>query len=163
MRLVAPELDATAEAALLDALEERETRGLVAAPGAPALLASIPSGRWGIVTSGSRAIATLRLGVAGIEPPAVFVTGDEVQRGKPDPECYLLGARRIGVAPRDCVVIEDSPPGVAAGKAAGMRVIAVLTTHAAEAVRAADRRVASLADVTIRPTAGGLTLELSPG
>lgn len=161
LRLVAPHLDSAREAAVLDALEERETSGLTAAPGAAAFLAALPTGTWGIVTSGSRPIASLRLRVAGLPVPPVFVTGDEVKRGKPDPECYLTGARRLGLEAADCVVFEDSPPGVAAGKAAGMRVIALLTTHPAGAVAAADHRVPSLEAVRARAGARGLELTLS--
>ncbi len=62
--------------------------------------------------------------------PATLVCADEITRGKPDPEPYLLGAERLGVAPADCVVLEDAPAGIAAGKAAGMTVIALRTTHA---------------------------------
>jgi len=92
----------------------------------------------------------------------VFVTAGDVERGKPDPEGYLLAASRLGVAPADCVVVEDSPPGVAAGRAAGMRVIAVLTTYPAAALTGADARLGALADLRVRPAAvpsKGLTLD----
>src|SRR5438309_5137397 len=129
LRLVAPQLDAAAEAAVLDAMEEVETRGLRAAPGAAALLRQLSEAQGAIVTSGSSAVATLRLRSAGLPIPGVFVTAGDVARGKPGPGPYLLGASRLGVAPADCVVVEDSPPGVGAGKAAGVRVIAVLTAY----------------------------------
>ena len=86
----------------------------------------------------------------------MFVTAGDVERGKPDPEGYLLAARRLGVAPADCVVVEDSPPGVAAGKAAGMRVVALLTTYPAVALTGADARLGALADLRVRPAAPGL-------
>ncbi len=145
IRLVRPDLDAAAEARALDAMEEVETRGLDPVPAAAALIARLTDTQWAVVTSGSRAVATLRLRTAGVTVPPVFVTSDDVRRGKPEPEGYLLAARRLGAEPADCLVIEDSPPGVAAGKAAGMRVIAVLTTHAAEALVEADARLDSLA------------------
>ncbi len=162
LRLVAPQLDAAAEAAVLDAMEEVETRGLRAAPGAAALLRQLSEAQRAIVTSGSRPVATLRLRTAGLPIPGVFVTAGDVQRGKPDPEGYLLAARRLGVAPADCVVVEDSPPGVGAGKAAGMRVIAVLTTYPAVALSSADVRLGALADLRVRPAAAAsrdLTLD----
>jgi len=147
LREVAPDLDIAAETAALDAMEEVATEGLVPIPGALDLLNSLPAGSWAIVTSGSRAVATLRLRTAGLPMPEVMVTGDEVRFGKPHPEPYLTGAERTGVSPRDCVVVEDAPAGVLAGKAAGMRVIAVTTTHSRDVLLAADRIVASLAEV----------------
>ena len=162
LRLVAPLLDAVAEAAVLDAMEEVETRGLRAAPGAAGMLRQLSEAQRAIVTSGSRVVATLRLRTAGLPIPGVFVTAGDVARGKPDPEPYLLGASRLGVAPADCVVVEDSPPGVGAGKAAGMRVIAVLTTYPAAALSGADARLGALADLRVRsaaPASTGLTLD----
>jgi sugar-phosphatase len=160
VRLVAPELDAKAEAAVLDAMEAVETRGLAPFPGAAELARTLPPERWGIVTSGSRPVATLRLGTAGLAAPRVFITADDVRRGKPDPEGYLAAARRLDVPPADCVVIEDSPTGVAAGRAAGMRVVAVPTTYRAEALAEADVRLASLAALRVRSD-GAQALELS--
>src|SRR5947208_2322614 len=141
LRLVAPQLDASVEAAVLDAMEEVETRGLRATPGAAALLRQLSEAQRAIVTSGSRAVATLRLRTAGLPIPDVFVTAGDVKQGKPYPEGYLMAAGRLGVAPSDCVVVEDSPPGVAAGKAAGMRVIALLTTYPTAALTGADVRL----------------------
>jgi len=144
LRAVAPELDVAAETAALDAMEETATAGLTAFPGAAPLLASLGPSGWAIVTSGSRTVATLRLRTAGLPIPGVMVTGDEVRRGKPDPEPYLVGARRTGVAPERCVVVEDSPAGVASGKSAGMRVVAVTTTHRADELALADMVVSGL-------------------
>jgi len=164
VRLVAPHLDAATEARALDRLEEREARGLAAAPGARALLERLGEGEWAVVTSGSRAVATLRLGTSGLPVPRVCVTADDVRRGKPEPEGYLAAARRLGVDPPDCVVVEDSPTGLGAGKAAGMRVVAVLMTHPADALAAADVRLASLAALRLRRDAGrgGLVVSAEP-
>jgi sugar-phosphatase len=88
------------------------------------------------VTSGSNAIAEPRLAVLPVRPPVV-VTADDVRHGKPDPEPYLLAARRLGITdPSRCVVLEDAPAGLAAASAAGMRSIAVVTTHRREDLEA---------------------------
>lgn len=147
LRQVAPHLDISAETAALDAMEEVATDGIAPIPGALELLGALKSGSWAIVTSGSRAVATLRLRAAGLPIPDVMVTGDEVRFGKPHPEPYLKGAERTGASPRECIVVEDAPAGVLAGKAAGMEVIAVTTTHPRDALVAADRVMESLPEV----------------
>jgi mannitol-1-/sugar-/sorbitol-6-phosphatase len=150
LRLVAPDLDAAAAVGALDAMEAVETQGLSVAPGATTLVSRLPPSSWAIVTSGSHAVATLRLRTAGLPVPRVLITSEEVRRGKPDPEGYLTAATRLAVAPADCVVVEDSPAGVAAGKGAGMRVIAVLTTHSAPSLTEADEHIGALSDLHIR-------------
>ena len=160
IRLVAPELDAKAESRVLDAMEAVETRGLVPFPGAGELLAALPPGTWAVVTSGSPPVAALRLRTAGIPAPPVFLTSRDVGRGKPDPEGYLAAAAALGVEPAACVVVEDSPTGVAAGRAAGMRVVAVITTHPAEALAGADLVIPALAGLRVRAVGEG-TLELA--
>ena len=140
---VAPSLDATSEAAILDAGEEVDVDGLVLVPGALELLAGL-DGAWAIVTSGHRTLATRRLEAVGLPVPRVLVTGDEVAHGKPHPEGFARAAERLGVAPADCVVVEDAPAGVSAGRAAGALVVAVTTTHTAEALRDADLVLADL-------------------
>lgn len=75
------------------------------------------------------------------------VTASDIQRGKPQPDIFLRAAELLGVAPADCWVIEDSKPGVAAGLAAGMRVIAITNTHPAPELRSATRVVASYAEI----------------
>jgi sugar-phosphatase len=154
--LVAPELDARAEAAVLDRMEEECTEGLVAVPGALELVRSIPIGQWGVVTSGHRPVATLRLTSLGIPVPPVLVTGDQVSRGKPDPEPYLAGLQRMSVRPSDCLVFEDAPPGIASAKAAGIRVIALRTTHDASVLNDADAVVDDLTRVSVAVAPGGL-------
>ena len=158
LRMVAPELNVAAETAVLDAMEEVETEGLAATPGARALLAQLPGDRWAIVTSGSRPVATLRLRTAGLPLPAVLVTGEEVRRGKPDPEPYLIAAARMRLSPADCVVIEDSPAGVESGRAAGMTVVAVGTTHPFDRLAVAHARVAGLDALQVDVVPGGLRI-----
>ena len=108
--------------------EIEDLAGIVTLPGARELLNAIPSGRWTIVTSCTRALAEVRLGAAGLPIPERLLTSDDVKNGKPDPEPYLLGASLLGVSAADCVVVEDVPAGIRAGKAAGARVIACRTT-----------------------------------
>ncbi|WP_432484687.1 HAD-IA family hydrolase [Kineococcus esterisolvens] len=116
-------------AARITELEVADVDGVVQLPGVPQLLAAVPAGRWAVVTSCSRPLADARRHAAGLPEPAVLVTYDDVTRGKPDPECFVLGARRLGVDPADCLVVEDAPAGLAAARAAGCATLAVRTTH----------------------------------
>ena len=153
MQLVAPHLDIEAETARMDAGEEMDTDGLVKIDGAAELVRSLPQGSWAVATSGTQAMARTRPGYAGVPLPAAFITIEDVERGKPDPEPYLLAAERLGVAPEQCVVIEDAPAGIKAAHAAGMRVIAVATTHAAEELEEADVVAARLLDIGVSSSA----------
>jgi sugar-phosphatase len=128
LRLVAPHLDAPAELAVLVRAEEECQEGLSAVPGAAALLGRLPAGAWAVVTSAWRRLAEMRLRAAGLPVPPVLVTAEDVLRSKPDPEGYLAAAGRLGIAPADCVVVEDAPAGIAAGRAAGMTVVGITTT-----------------------------------
>jgi HAD superfamily hydrolase (TIGR01509 family) len=142
--LVAPHLDAAAEAARIEQ-EEIELAGeLHALPGARELVESIPRDRFAIVTSGSRAIALARLCATGLPVPDVIVTADQVERGKPDPEGYLRAAELLGVDPAHALVLEDAPAGVEAARAAGMSVVAVLTTSDEASLQSAHSRVPDL-------------------
>ncbi len=115
-----------------------DTAHLVQAlPGAADLLASLPDGAWGCVTSGRREILVARLRGAGLPVPEVVVTSEDVERGKPDPLPYLRGAQLIGVDPADAVALEDTPEGVRSARAAGLRVVGVLGTHPAAELREA--------------------------
>jgi mannitol-1-/sugar-/sorbitol-6-phosphatase len=138
IRRVAPHLDAEAEAAAIEDHEANDQSGVVVMPGAVDLVKTIPSGRWGVVTSGSRALATNRLRHCGLPVPDVLVTSDDVTHGKPDPEPYLQGAQRMGVAPAECLVIEDAPAGIQSARAGGMKVIGMASTYGADRLREAD-------------------------
>jgi sugar-phosphatase len=129
MRTVAPQLDVAAEAARFTAHEEADTEGVSAIAGAGALMSSLPPDAWAIVTSAGAALAQARLRQAGLPFPQVLVSADDVVRGKPDPEPYITGAHCANCPPDRCVVIEDAPAGVAAGRSAGMRVIGVGATY----------------------------------
>jgi sugar-phosphatase len=130
MRLVAPHLDAEKEAERFTAVEVVDTEGVVAIEGALPLLRGLPKGVWAIVTSGSNELAMARLRRAGLPIPRILVSGDDVRQGKPAPEPYLVGAKRLGKAVERCVVIE-------AARAAGMRVIGITTTHSWEELECA--------------------------
>jgi sugar-phosphatase len=141
---LAPELDAVSEAVVVEEREISDTTGVIALPGAAAMLAA---GRArAIVTSGGERLARARLRAAELEPPEVLVSADSIKRGKPDPEPYLLASKLLGVPPASCTVFEDAPAGVKAGKRAGMRVVALSTTVRASELRDADQVVANLAE-----------------
>jgi mannitol-1-/sugar-/sorbitol-6-phosphatase len=146
IRAVAPGVDAAAEAALLDAAEEADTDGLVAVAGAAQVLAELPAGAWGVVTSGHRTLAERRLRAVGLPVPAVMVCGDEVTRGKPDPTPFLAGARLLGVPPETCVAFEDAPAGIRSARTAGMPVVGITTTHPADALEGANTVIADLTE-----------------
>jgi sugar-phosphatase len=128
-RLLLPGLDD--DAVLLAAqrqlsLQYDDLSDVSATPGAHELLGVLADRQlpWAVVTSADVPLARARLGAAGIDPP-VLVTVEDVTAGKPDPEGYLLAARRLGVPPEECLVVEDSAPGIDAGRAAGMTVAAL--------------------------------------
>jgi sugar-phosphatase len=149
IRAIAPLLDVEAEALLLEDAEAVDFDGVTTLPGAAALLEALPPGSWTVVTSGTRALATGRLAHGGLPIPEQLITADDVERGKPDRQPYLAGAAVLGVDPADCLVIEDAPAGIEAGKAAGMIVLALSTTFAASALGAADYMTGSLADLEL--------------
>ncbi|WP_196250754.1 HAD-IA family hydrolase [Cellulomonas sp. JZ18] len=132
-----------------------------ALPGAADLLASLPAGRWGCVTSGRREILTARLRGAGLPVPDVLVTAEDVERGKPDPQPYRRGAELLGVGPGDAVALEDTPEGVRSARAAGLRVVGVLGTHAAPALREAGADALVDAPGGVRVTVDGDLLRLT--
>ena len=150
IRLAAPHLDAEREAAEMEASEAFDTAGLVRIPGALELLQSIPSDAWGIATSGTRAIASTRLAFGGLPLPTVLISSEDVMAGKPDPEPYLFAAMMLGVQPTHCLVIEDAPAGIQAGRAAGMHVVGVLSSgYPVEELSQAHVVVRKLGDIEV--------------
>jgi sugar-phosphatase len=145
IQLAAPHLDAEAEVAAF-APEETDSQALEPVNGAPRLLETLPVGSWAVATSGTRAVATERLQRAGLPIPDVLICAEDVLRGKPNPDVYLLAAAGLGVVPAECLVVEDAPAGVEAARAAGMEVVALTTSHRCEDLRA-DACTASLAGV----------------
>src|SRR5579862_1283562 len=123
-----PNSDHQAENREVERCEMEDVEGVVTLPGARELLATLPANRWTIVTSCTRALAEVRLRAAGLPTPHEFVTADDISNGKPDPEPYLRGASLLGVVASACVVVEDVPAGIRAGRSAGARVIALRTT-----------------------------------
>lgn len=144
----APHLDLAREVAWLDAAELADIAGIVPIPGAAPLIAALPPGSWAVYTSCGRELARRRLACTGLPEPRVLIASEDVARGKPAPDGWLLAASRLGVATADCLVVEDAPPGIAAALAAGARVLAVTTTHPAARLGGAARIVTNLTDVT---------------
>lgn len=149
IREVAPHLDAGGEAKTMEQREIADLDGVRAIAGAAGLLAAIPGDRWAVVTSGTRDLATVRLRAVGLPVPPTMISASDIARGKPDPEPYLKGAAALRFQPRECVVIEDAPSGIRAGKAAGMRVIAVPTTYPAAELGEADVLIQRLSDLRV--------------
>ncbi|MDM5112453.1 HAD-IA family hydrolase [Aeromonas salmonicida] len=125
IRALAPQLDMAQEVALLDELEIHHTGRGEAIMGSRALLSRLPAERWALVTSASQRVARHRLESAGLPLPTLLVAAEDVVHGKPDPEPYLLGAERLGVAPADCLVFEDAPAGIQSALRAGCAVVQV--------------------------------------
>ena len=147
VRALRPELDAVAESEAIERRQAEDVAGLRAIPGAAEALRALRDERVAVVTSATRELAAARLGAVGIELPAVVVYAGDVSRGKPDPEGYLTAAERLGVDPAEALVVEDSPPGIEAGRAAGAATVAVTSTHAAAEVGAADVVISSLEEL----------------
>ena len=132
-----PNADHEAENRIVERAEIEDVGGVVPLPGALEFLRSLPEERWTIVTSCTRPLAEVRIKAAGLPSPKVFVTANDITHGKPNAEPYLKGASKLGLNPQDCVVLEDVPAGIQAGKSAGMRVIAMRTTLDEAALREA--------------------------
>ena len=128
IRELLPHADHVAEDREVERREIADVEGVVPLPGAMELLKALPLERWAIVTSCTRALANVRIAAAGLPRPQHLVTSTDVKHGKPDPEPYLKGAQMLDVSANECIVIEDAPAGIRAGKAAGARVIALCTT-----------------------------------
>ncbi|QUW90265.1 HAD family hydrolase [Streptomyces sp. V17-9] len=127
-------------------------------PGTREFLDALPADRWAVVTSATRRLAEARLDAVGVLPKSL-VAADDITRGKPDPEPYLLGARALGVDPAACVVFEDAPAGLRAGRAAGMRTVALATTHPAGELDA-DLVVEDLSALSALVTDAGIEISV---
>ncbi|HWW16147.1 MAG TPA: HAD-IA family hydrolase [Candidatus Dormibacteraeota bacterium] len=149
IRAVAPHLDAEAEVRKLESREANDHAGVTTMPGAFELVRSVPDGHWGVVTSGTRLLATERLHLFGIPIPEVMVTADDVAHGKPHPAPYLKGADLLGMNPAECLVIEDAPAGIQSAHAAGMKVIALASTYPASSLSEADVVIPKLDQIQV--------------
>jgi sugar-phosphatase len=141
--LLVPAEDVAASTALITRYELEDVAGTTAVPGVLDLVPQLAGVPWAVVTSGVRELATARLRAARVELPAVVVTAEDVAAGKPDPEGYASAAARLGLTPADVLVLEDSVSGIAAGQAAGCRVVGI-----------GEDALRTTADVVVRDLSG---------
>ena len=128
-RLALPGVDPEVEADVITQAEMADVGGIDAIAGAAGFLGSLPADRWTVVTSAPRRLAQRRLEAAGLPVPPLMITADDVDRGKPFPDCFLLAAARLGCRAEDCLIFEDAAAGIAAAEAAGAHVIVITATH----------------------------------
>lgn len=159
-QFVSPQQRAAAVAREL-ALELADVDGVVALPGSRRVLDALPLGRWAAVTSGERSLMTARLATAQLHVPQTLISAEDVSTGKPSPEGYLKAAAALGLEAWQCLVVEDTPAGVSAGRAAGARVLAVMTTHEAVELATADVVVTDLSCVSVEVTDRGVAVLMS--
>lgn len=161
VKTLRPDIDPVVALRAIEDIEVEDMAELKVLPGVKKLLEGLPPERWAIVTSATRRLLLARLTAAGLPIPERIISGDMVERGKPDPEPYRRGAELLGVRPEECVVVEDAPSGVGAGVAAGCRVLGVLGTHSAEELREADWVVSSLEGLGVMVKSDGLELRFT--
>jgi sugar-phosphatase len=157
-----PDIDPQEGLRVIEDMEIEDMADLQVLPGVKKLLESLPLERWAIVTSATRRLMLGRLKAAGLPIPERIISGDMVERGKPDPEPYRRGAELLGFRPEECIVVEDAPSGVGAGLAAGGRVLGVLGTHSVEELAAAGWIVRSLEELVVVTRPEGLELCFTP-
>lgn len=157
-----PAEDIETAAQQLEAMELELVHEVVALPATQQILTSLPPERWAAVTSGPRVLMEARLKAAGLPVPKVMITAEDVSTGKPNPEGYHLAATRLGFDPAECLVVEDAPAGVGAGRANGGRVIAVATSHDPSVLTDADVILSDLTKLRIAAGEAGLALNIAP-
>lgn len=157
IRELLPQANHEAENREVERREIEDTDGVIPLPGTLELLQAIPPEKWAIVTSCTRRLAEVRIGAAGLPRPKQMVSSNDIKHGKPNPEPYLKGAQILGAASSECVVIEDAPAGIRAGKAAGAHVIALRTTAGDAELReaGADWIVNDCAELSVDPVSDG--------
>jgi sugar-phosphatase len=162
VKMLAPQVDVAEGLRRIEDMEIEDVHDIVTLPGARDLLESMPLERWAIVTSATDRLLVARLRAANLPQPERLISANMVTKGKPDPQPYLMGAERLGVPAKDCLVFEDAPSGVKAGVAAGCRVVGVLGTTPAEILLelGASWLVPSLAAVRAAEGPGGLTVTI---
>ncbi|WP_415232093.1 HAD-IA family hydrolase [Psychromonas sp.] len=147
----------------LERYESEDTQGVYALPGAVALLNQLNTLQipWAIVTSGTLPVASARIKASGLPAPKVLITPEQVKKGKPDPEPFLLGAEKLGFAARHCLVFEDAPAGVKAGHLANCAVIALLTHFKPKQLPGAQYYIDSLEELLIQENEGEFRLSFT--
>lgn len=160
VRGLAPHIDAEAEALMLEKREADDQEGVSVMAGAADLLASIPEGSWCVVTSGTRYLATARLKLGNLPIPNVLVSANDVSKGKPDPQPYLMGAKLLGISPEECLVIEDAPAGIRAAHAGGMKAIGITSTYPASGLKEADAVIEKLGELKVESVDGKLKINV---
>ena len=158
-----PDADHAAENREIERREMQDAEGIITLPGARELLLQLPADRWTIATSCTRSLAEVRLRAAGLPVPERIVTSTDVTQGKPHPEPFLKAAAKLGLPASECVVMEDVPAGIRAGKAAGAKVIAFRTTVEEADLQhgGADFVLNNCTDVGVAHNSRGLTLILN--
>jgi len=160
-RLALPGIDPQREADWIAREELADLVGVRPIDGAAAFVAGLPHHGWAIVTSATRRLAEARLEAAGLVAPPLFITAEDIAVGKPAPDCYIEAARRLGADVTQCLVFEDAPAGIAAGRAAGAAVVVITETHA-HPVETEFPRLRDYRSITARYHDGQVTLEPLP-
>jgi sugar-phosphatase len=157
IRELLPHANHLAENQEVERREMEDLAGVTACPGAQQLLSRLPVNLWALVTSSTKPLAEVRLRAAGLPIPKLLVTGSDVVNGKPHPEPFLKGAALVGFPPEQCIVVEDTPPGIRAGKIAGARVLAFRTTMPDAELRAAgpDWLADNCSSLSVEGASGG--------
>ncbi|MCX5515856.1 HAD-IA family hydrolase [Kaistia algarum] len=155
--LAIPGMDAVAEADAITQAEIEDVEGVEAIPGVGDFLAALPRERWAIVTSAPRDLALARIAAARLPLPELMIASEDVPRGKPAPDPYLIAAGRLGFQATDCLVFEDAPAGIQAGEHAGASIVVISATHASPA-QTPHPRFADYHGLAGRPVPGGLGL-----
>ena len=161
MRALVPGIDTGEGLRLIEDMELEDVADLKVLPGASELLRSLPEGRWAIVSSATRRLLVGRLQVAGLPVPELIISGDMVEKGKPDAEPYRRGAALIHARPEECLVVEDAPSGVQAGVAAGCTVLGVEGTHSSAELLAAGAQWVVRSLATVHTMRDGEALKVS--
>ncbi|WP_022908690.1 HAD-IA family hydrolase [Aestuariimicrobium kwangyangense] len=145
--------------ARINEIELDDLDGVTLLPGAQEALDALTDDRRAIATSCTRPLFEARIAAAGFPRPGIIVTADDIEHGKPHPDPFLRGAELLGFDPRECLVFEDAPGGVAAARAAGCPVIGLTTTSGPEGLAEADAIIGSLADIRLVQTQEGIRLQ----
>ncbi|PRY56587.1 HAD-IA family hydrolase [Glycomyces artemisiae] len=151
-------VDVVAETDRIEAEEIDRTDGISEIPGAAALLGSLDPARWAVVTSATRALTLRRLAAVGIPLPKILIAADDVTKGKPHPQPYMLAARALGADAADAVAFEDAPAGLTSASSAGAATV-VVGAYDGEAAQGLPR-IPDLTGVTVAQEGQSLEVRL---